>query len=254
MGNSTDFIIIPRCFFRDESLSDDKFSRREALIDLIQMATHTDERIVRLKGRTITLKRGQVAASVRFLAERWGWSTKKVLRVINDFVNEQRVQHLKDSATSIFTILCYDNFQGSCNTDDYTNDHTNDNTDDNTDDHKINKDNKDNNEKKEKELKEKEIVDRLYAMYPASTYRYDKMRNVSTNKCEKDRTRIRGLLRTHTPEQIEYAITRYVEDTNGQNMKLFATFLNNLPEYEDDKPAAGVQLSLEDELRAEGYQ
>ena len=53
-------------------------------------------------------------------------------------------------------------------------------------------------------------------------------------KCSKDKYRIASLLRDHTPEQIKRSITKYVEEQGGEYLKNFSTFLNNIPEYEDD--------------------
>lgn len=223
---TTDFIIIPRELFRDEALSGDKYSRREALMDLIQQATYADEKTVRVKGGTITLKRGQIAVSLRFLADRWGWSTGRVARTLNDFVNEGRIEHTKNTATSIITILNYDAFQGNRDADGDTNK--------DTDKDKSNKDNKENKDK-EKELQEKEVIEHLYSLYPTKTYRGDRG-VMSTGKCEKDKTRIAHLLKTHTPQQIENSIKQYIEENNEQFLKNFSTFLNNMPEDEGGNP------------------
>lgn len=91
-------------------------------------------------------------------------------------------------------------------------------------------------------------VNRIYAMYPTTTDRGE--RGVtSTGKCAKDKKRIINLLKTHTPEQLENAIKKYVEDTGGRYLKNFSTFLNNIPEDGLEEPT----LSFEDNLRAKGY-
>ena len=91
-------------------------------------------------------------------------------------------------------------------------------------------------------------VNRIYALYPGSTDRGS--RGIcSTGKCAKDRDRIRKLLKTHSPEQLENVIRKYVEEMDGMYLKNFSTFLNNLPEDELEEPA----LSFEDNLRAKGY-
>lgn len=94
-----------------------------------------------------------------------------------------------------------------------------------------------------------EVVDRIYALYPTKSESGNRGIR-STGKCSKDKQRIAALLRTHTPEQIERSIRLYVEETGGRFLKNFSTFLNNMPEYEDE----GVPTSLEEELRAKGYQ
>ena len=91
-------------------------------------------------------------------------------------------------------------------------------------------------------------VNRIYGIYPGKTDRGS--RGIcSTGKCAKDRDRIRTLLKTHTPEQLENAIKKYIEETGGRFMKNFSTFLNNIPEDGLEEPT----LSFEDNLRAKGY-
>lgn len=76
------------------------------------------------------------------------------------------------------------------------------------------------------------VINEIYALYPAKTNTRDGVR--STGKCSKDKYRIASLLRDHTPEQIKRSITKYVEEQGGEYLKNFSTFLNNIPEYEDD--------------------
>jgi len=82
-------------------------------------------------------------------------------------------------------------------------------------------------------------INRLYALYPGKTETGTGPR--STGKCSKDKQRIAALLRTHTIAQIERSITMYLEEQGGRYLKNFSTFLNNLPEYEEESPAAPEQ-------------
>lgn len=97
--------------------------------------------------------------------------------------------------------------------------------------------------------KNADLIDRLYALYPTRCETRDGMR--STGKCSKDKVRIASLLKTHTPELIERSIKMYLQEQGGKYLKNFSTFLNNMPEYEDDTVPT---LSEEDRLRALGYQ
>lgn len=95
--------------------------------------------------------------------------------------------------------------------------------------------------------KNAEVIDHLYALYPGKTETREGTR--STGKCSKDKVRIASLLRDHTPEQIERSILRYVEEQDGRFLKNFSTFLNNLPEYEDDTVlplSTGKQITGQD--------
>ncbi len=79
-----------------------------------------------------------------------------------------------------------------------------------------------------------EIIERLYKLYPGKTITPRGTR--STGKCAKDKARLATLLKTHTPEQIENSIKKYLEECGGYYLKNFSTFLNNLPEYEEERP------------------
>lgn len=83
-------------------------------------------------------------------------------------------------------------------------------------------------------------INRLYALYPGKTETNAGVR--STGKCSKDKQRIAALLRSHTIEQIERSITMYLEEQGGRYLKNFSTFLNNLPEYEEESPAPPEQM------------
>ena len=97
--------------------------------------------------------------------------------------------------------------------------------------------------------KNADTINRLYSLYPGKTETRDGVR--STGKCSKDKKRLASLLRDHTPEQIERSITKYIEEQGGKYLKNFSTFLNNLPEYEEDS----LQPSTRDErVRELGYQ
>lgn len=54
------------------------FSSAEAWLDLIQTAAFA-QRVVLVGGQAITIKRGRIVASVRFLQARWKWSNSKVV-------------------------------------------------------------------------------------------------------------------------------------------------------------------------------
>lgn len=57
--------------------SEKPFDRGRAFIDLLILANHSDKKIM-INGSLKTIKRGQLFTSRKKLAERWGWSTKKV--------------------------------------------------------------------------------------------------------------------------------------------------------------------------------
>ncbi len=75
-----------------------------------------------------------------------------------------------------------------------------------------------------------EDVDFLYRLYPSKTFRDGKV--VTTGKCEKDKRRLATILKTRTRDDIEKVMRNYITECNGNFLKNFSTFLNNLPESE----------------------
>ena len=72
------FIMLQRKFFSHDFWGEKrKFSRAEAFVDLIRSANFAPKRVL-VGNAYIELERGQQIASLRFLGQRWGWSTFKV--------------------------------------------------------------------------------------------------------------------------------------------------------------------------------
>ena len=102
--------------------------------------------------------------------------------------------------------------------------------------------NKDNEEKKDlakKEVIDKsipkknadndvdEFVDRMYALYPAKCPK----RGAYLGKSQKDKVKIKSLLKTYSESDIEFVIRWEVEQKYGKSYMLnFSTFLNNFPD------------------------
>lgn len=90
-----------------------------------------------------------------------------------------------------------------------------------------------------------EDVEYLYRLYPTKCLRGGK--EASTGKCAKDKRRLMTLLQTRTRDDIEKVINEYVAECDGNYLKNFSTFLNNLPE-------SGGTLFREDESETNIYQ
>ena len=106
--------------------NDKPFSRGQAWIDLLLLATHTDHKGL-LDGKIISRKRGEVHVSIVFLAERWGWSRNKVYRYLDLLKSEKMVTTNGTTDGTIITIEKYAFYQG-----DYTRDGTTNGTTDGT--------------------------------------------------------------------------------------------------------------------------
>lgn len=72
-----------------------------------------------------------------------------------------------------------------------------------------------------------EFVDRMYALYPAKCPK----RGTSLGKTQKDKVRIKSLLKTYSESDIEFVIRWEIEQKYGKSyMSNFSTFLNNFPD------------------------
>lgn len=100
----------------------DEFSRRDAWAWLIANAAWKPSK-TRIKGTTVTLDRGELCFSQRFLAQKWGWSKSRVDRFIAILRDEGMIEtrskigatagHQAGQGQSIVTICNYDKYQPS---------------------------------------------------------------------------------------------------------------------------------------------
>lgn len=110
-------IKISRKLFADDLFWDERrqFSRAEAWIDLIQLASWRDRKQI-VGATVVSLKRGELLASERFLSERWQWSRGKVRRFLDLLVKMGRIQktdHEADHLGCIVSICNYDAYQAT---------------------------------------------------------------------------------------------------------------------------------------------
>ncbi len=86
------------------------FSRGQAWIDLLLMASHK-KHSRRVRGIKIDLEPGQLAWSERALADRWQWSRGKVRRFLDELQDEQMVVPQKNNVCTVVTLVKYLEFQ-----------------------------------------------------------------------------------------------------------------------------------------------
>ena len=146
------YIIIPRNIFEDKVFKKGKANETFAFIDLVQMAEYQDT-FINIKGQILSLSRGDLAASIRFLSDRWGWSINAVTRTLDTLEKYCKIKRRKSNLTSIISIVDYDQYQTLGNADSNAKGITKSNAD--KDKIKYNKDIKDNKVNIKKELKEK---------------------------------------------------------------------------------------------------
>ena len=107
---SSGYIRLSRKFFDGTYWSQSRtFSPAEAWLDLVQMARFEVEPAIKLlpNGRKITVERGEVHASLRYLSVRWGWSKGKVQRFIGD---NPDVGHRTGQGETILRLCNYDTY------------------------------------------------------------------------------------------------------------------------------------------------
>ena len=87
------------------------FSRWEAWEDLIQSAAYKDHRRV-VGGQVVDLQRGEILASLRFLAERWGWGLKRVRIFISLLLEMDRIRAQREAqGGTVYLLVNYDAYQ-----------------------------------------------------------------------------------------------------------------------------------------------
>ena len=109
------------------------FSKGQAWIDLLLLANHETKK-KQLRNGVITIKPGQKWTSYDHLAERWGWTRKRVYRFINLLKSDGMVTTDSNTSGTLVTIVNWENFQLRGNTDDPTHDTTDDTSGDSTHD------------------------------------------------------------------------------------------------------------------------
>lgn len=104
--------IYDRLFDPGHHLAKGPACRRWAWLDLCHMARWED-RVRLIRGRPIHLKRGELVASLRYLAERWQWSVKKV-RVFIETLEDPAVRKLESVRETpkgtVYRVVAYDEY------------------------------------------------------------------------------------------------------------------------------------------------
>lgn len=100
---------IPRVVFGLDFWVEKPFDRGHAFIDLWQLASIKDGTMRNPRGVRYKVLRGQVGHSIKYLAERWGWSDTKVKLFLKELQEDSQIVSQKNNVTTIITILNYDN-------------------------------------------------------------------------------------------------------------------------------------------------
>ena len=106
------FIAISRDIWDDTDFPDEPMSKREAFMWMVAEAAWKP-RTVRRKSVSLSLQRGQLAHSVRFLAEAFGWHRAKVERFLTMLKNRDTIETRTETGLTVITICNYDRYQSA---------------------------------------------------------------------------------------------------------------------------------------------
>lgn len=109
---TTGYIPISRKLFEGQFWNEERqYSRFEAWLDLIQQARFEDGTKI-IGYMEIFVERGEVAASLRYMGEKWGWSKTKVDNFLAFLIKRKMVTKRTDKKTgiTIVTLTNYDQY------------------------------------------------------------------------------------------------------------------------------------------------
>jgi hypothetical protein len=101
---------LDRGWFEHPMFAAEPFTEREAWAWLISEAAYKPHRR-RIGNFQVNLGRGQLAASIRFLAEKWSWHRSKVDRFLERLKIETMVETQTETGITTITICKYDKYQ-----------------------------------------------------------------------------------------------------------------------------------------------
>ena len=102
--------VIDREFLTDGLWTSEQFTRGQAYVDLIGLANHSPNIIIK-RGIQVELDRGDVGWSIVELAKRWRWSRDRVKRFFNQLESRQQIRQHKNPAFTKIAVSNYDEIQ-----------------------------------------------------------------------------------------------------------------------------------------------
>lgn len=100
---------------------DKPYARGQAWIDLIMMANYKSGKMF-CNGVPITVERGQVFRTIKYLSNRWGWSPKKTRGFLTFLETEKMASTIGLPQGTLITIENYNNYQVEGQTEDTSED------------------------------------------------------------------------------------------------------------------------------------
>ena len=102
---------IARSLFQDEAFKAQPYTEREAFMWLVMEASWKD-RTKRVGHIVVDLKRGQLAASIRFMADAWQWEKSTVDRFLKRLEKRDMIGTDSGTGLNVITISKYNDYQG----------------------------------------------------------------------------------------------------------------------------------------------
>jgi hypothetical protein len=106
----SNFFLVDRGIFDHPIFARDPYSRRDAWAWLIANACYQDK-VIFVNGQKITLKRGQLSFSLRFMAEKWLWPKGVAERYLTRLKTETMIETATETGQMVITIRNYDKYQ-----------------------------------------------------------------------------------------------------------------------------------------------
>ena len=101
---------ISRDIWHDTAFKAQPFTEREAFVWMIMEASYK-ARDRRVGNVSVRLERGQLASSIRFMAEAWDWKKSTVDRFLKRLENRDMIGTDSGTGVSVITICKYDEYQ-----------------------------------------------------------------------------------------------------------------------------------------------
>ena len=105
------WVVIYRSIMDNPLWEDKPFSRGQAWIDMILLASHKDTEFY-FDADMLPVEKGQIITSKRKLGDRWGWSNSKVNKFLNELEKVGMLVQKSDTKKTTIKIVKYEQYQG----------------------------------------------------------------------------------------------------------------------------------------------
>ncbi|MDR0659821.1 MAG: hypothetical protein LBG19_03250 [Prevotellaceae bacterium] len=107
------FLRLSRSFFDCPFWEQERsYSMAEAWLDLLQMARYDEKPAVKIlaSNKDLTINRGEIHASIRFLSSRWGWGLERTQKFIDMCKKSGAIERRTEHHESILKLCNYDKY------------------------------------------------------------------------------------------------------------------------------------------------